>query len=976
MKNRAIQYLISLPSDSVESIAELEGLTAPEWFVGADPKGAGLGSGGGTVNMLLSAWRAESVDLSFPAWLRASQKLLIHGDGQTHFQPAYIALGRPFIPIPVWRWTVGQRLDQKLLNLQLPLLERILSYSHERSRILIASGDVLVRFSGRLPELPEADVVCMGLWVKPEEAASFGVFFCPRENPTQPSFFLQKPSPQTIRAYAEEHFFLVDTGIWLLSERAFNVLMHKSGYAAAGDAPADFTPCAYGLYNDFGSGLGSNPVNPDPEVNPLSVAVVPLPDGDFFHFGSNNDIINSCLRLQNLVLDQRLLRATDVKLHPDLFAQNSELDCRLHKDNHCIWIENSYIPSSWKLTRNHALTGIPMNEWELALEPGVCIEVVSVDDTSNAFRFYGFDDPRHGGFSDPNTTWLGHAPTNWFSQRGINLDSAGVNADDDISHAPLYPVFTFAKDDSGFLQWLISSNPGENQAYRRRFLEMPRISATELIERANLRRLYQQRRIMLNQILPELAGNHRNSVFYRVDLKKTAKLYISGDLQLPTPVNTVANDPMKVVHDRMFRSEVLRARNDPEWKAFENEAFQVLKDAIVNVTLKSPVQPVCNVMEDQIVWGRSPVRLDLAGGWTDTPPFCLLNGGKVLNLAVNLNGQPPLQVFAKRAEHRQIILRSIDLGVEERIHTYEDIAEYSRVGSGFSIAKTALALAGFHPDFMSNAGLSACPAQAGAYPSLAAQLDDFGGGIELSLVAAVPKGSGLGTSSILAATLLGALSDFCGLHWDLNDICNRTLALEQLLTTGGGWQDQAGGVLRSIKLVETQPGLDQTPIVKWLPDQLFTGAYANELMLLYYTGITRVAKGILEEIVRGMFLNSSKHLSILHEIREHAEYTYDVVQKVDWYELCHAVQYSWELNQRLDDGTNPPQVQSILDKISDFIAAAKLLGAGGGGYLLILAKDPDAALRIRRTLTENPPNTKARFVNFSLSTEGLNVTRS
>jgi len=54
------------------------------------------------------------------------------------------------------------------------------------------------------------------------------------------------------------------------------------------------------------------------------------------------------------------------------------------------------------------------------------------------------------------------------------------------------------------------------------------------------------------------------------------------------------------------------------------------------------------------------------------------------------------------------------------------------------------------------------------------------------------EGSGLGTSSILAATVLAALGDLCGLSWDRNTLFTRTLALEQMLTTGGGWQDQAG----------------------------------------------------------------------------------------------------------------------------------------------------------------------------------------
>ena len=57
---------------------------------------------------------------------------------------------------------------------------------------------------------------------------------------------------------------------------------------------------------------------------------------------------------------------------------------------------------------------------------------------------------------------------------------------------------------------------------------------------------------------------------------------------------------------------------------------------------------------------------------------------------------------------------------------------------------------------------------------------------------------------------LGAISDFCGLNWDKNEICNRTLILEQLLATGGGWQDQYGGVLRGVKLLQTHAGMDQS----------------------------------------------------------------------------------------------------------------------------------------------------------------------
>jgi mevalonate kinase len=203
-------------------------------------------------------------------------------------------------------------------------------------------------------------------------------------------------------------------------------------------------------------------------------------------------------------------------------------------------------------------------------------------------------------------------------------------------------------------------------------------------------------------------------------------------------------------------------------------------------------------------------------------------------------------------------------------------------------------------------------------------------GLEISLLAATPKGSGLGTSSILAATLLGTLSEICGLGWDADEVTARTLVLEQLLTTGGGWQDQAGGIHRGLKMVESAPGLVQRTAVRWLPEHLLAEAVAGGTALLYYTGTTRVAKSILEDIARGMFLNRSATVSLIDEIAAHARESFDLLHRQSWEGLCTAVRRSWELNCALDAGTNPPEVQGILSRIADWTAAAKLAGAGGG----------------------------------------------
>ena len=213
-------------------------------------------------------------------------------------------------------------------------------------------------------------------------------------------------------------------------------------------------------------------------------------------------------------------------------------------------------------------------------------------------------------------------------------------------------------------------------------------------------------------------------------------------------------------------------------------------------------------------------------------------------------------------------------------------------------------------------------------------------------------------------------------QWDKTSLGNRTLALEQMLTSGGGWQDQYGGITRGLKLLRTSPGMDQTPELRWLPDYLFTDPLHKSHMLFYYTGMTRVAKNLLGEIVRGMFLNRRSHLATLDALGHHAMDVYETLQRGDYSSLGRKVRHTWQLNQQLDPGTNPPEIQRMLAPIDDWLLGMKLLGAGGGGYLLMLAKDAEAASRIRQSLSANPPNDRARFVDFALSDSGMRITRS
>ncbi len=953
-----MQKLLSLPENLVSSFHHITGNKSENWFVLSDPKDFRIGSGGGTAFLLAEYKKQWGNRIPLHEYLASAKKIIIHAGGQSRRLPSYAPSGKLLTPIPVFRWSRGQHLDQTLVDLQMPLLEKIMGIAGEAQNCLIASGDVLI-LSPEIPfELPEADVVCFGIWVDPQMASNHGVFFTPRNNPQQLDFMLQKPDHKVIEELTGSHLYMMDIGIWVLSDRAVELLMKKCGWNGT-----DFNrklPEYYDLYGSFGTCLGEHPSDSDSSISELTSAIIPMNKGEFYHYGTSRELISSTEKIQNRVLDQRNIWHYRVKPHPSLFVQNAITEIKWDKQHSQIWIENSHVSSSWLLHHDHIITGVPENSWKLNLNSGECLDIIPIGKDDFCIRTYFMEDNFRGGVLDEKTSWMGNPVTKWLENREIKPPEAGLEKSTDIQNAALFPVVGRKELSVELIKWMFSGDSKGNQ--REVWLKCLRLSADQILSRANLKRLFSQRESFSQKNLKKLATNYKLSVFYQTDLKHGAYLFARGGLDLPDLL-PLSEPAILRSRDHMFRSEVYRLKG-MDGSVEEANAFKVLQVSLTDTASRDSV-PRLNIFSDQIVWGRSPVRMDLAGGWSDTPPYCLQSGGSVVNVAVELNGQPPIQVYIRLCPEKKITLRSIDNGVMEVISDYNDLKAFNQVGSAFSIPKAALCLTGFSPDY--------CGVR---YKSLEEQLNEFGGGFEISLLAAIPKGSGLGTSSILAATLIGSLSDFCSLNLNHQAICQRTLILEQLLTTGGGWQDQFGGILPGIKLLESEPGMQEKINVRWMPDRLFTQVEYKDSWLLYYTGITRVARNILAEIVRGMFLNEGHHLIILDQIKQHAYRLAEAIQRSDPEYIGRMIAHSWKLNNALDSSTNTPEIQQIIDQIEDFSVGMKLLGAGGGGYMLICAKDPESAVKIQSTLIQNPLNSKARFVKMDVSQAGFQVSRS
>lgn len=374
-----------------------------------------------------------------------------------------------------------------------------------------------------------------------------------------------------------------------------------------------------------------------------------------------------------------------------------------------------------------------------------------------------------------------------------------------------------------------------------------------------------------------------------------------------------------------------------------------------------------SVKNDQYIWARSPVRLDLAGGWSDTPPFTFRHGGKVVNVAVNLNDELPVQVYIRRSEEPRIKVQSIDLGTSEIINDLKQIENHTSPHTSFGITKAALHLLGFNKETI------------GKKKTLTNYLKSIGGGFDVTLFVAVPRGSGLGVSSILSATLLGALHKLFGQEGRHHDLLNQALKVEQMLTTGGGWQDQVGGMFGGIKYIESQPCAEEKAIVsidtEHLDSFLFEDRGNADCITLFYTGISRLANNILKKVVNRVNMEDLEYLDVHHNIKRLADNAKIAISRRNLLDLGEIVANSWEANKKIEETTTNDYIENLLNDLRKYYIGAKLLGAGGGGYCLFISETPEKANKLKKILSTTSKG-NSRLVDWKLNEQGLRVSVS
>jgi len=177
-----------------------------------------------------------------------------------------------------------------------------------------------------------------------------------------------------------------------------------------------------------------------------------------------------------------------------------------------------------------------------------------------------------------------------------------------------------------------------------------------------------------------------------------------------------------------------------------------------------------------------------------------------------------------------------------------------------------------------------------------------------------------------------------------------------------------------VKMIVTEPGMVPDAHIHYVPSDILDPRTNGGRTLLYYTGITRLAKNILHQVV-GRYLNRDRDaVATLRHIGSVAREVMDAFIRKDIEQFGRLMDVAWRLNKRLDPNSSNDEIEALFARVAPHLHGGKLLGAGGGGFLLMICKSPGDAAAVRRILDDDPPNDRARFFDFDVSNDGLVVT--
>ncbi len=321
-----------------------------------------------------------------------------------------------------------------------------------------------------------------------------------------------------------------------------------------------------------------------------------------------------------------------------------------------------------------------------------------------------------------------------------------------------------------------------------------------------------------------------------------------------------------------------------------------------------------------IIRAKAPLRLGLAGGGTDVSPYCDIYGGAVLNVTINMYAYCTIEP----TNDGKIIIDAKDLNE----HFESDSKEFLDTLDG----KVLL--------------------HKGVYNRLVKDYNLENLSFKMTTYSDAPMGCGLGGSSTMVVAILKAFVEWLNLSLGDYDMASLAYKIERSdLKLSGGKQDQYAATFGGFNFMEFHKDkviIEPLRVKRWIKNEL------ESELVLYFTGKSRKSAEIIDNQIKNTKENNKESINAMHVIKDSAILMKNALLTANFNEMANELNKSWQAKKKMSSAISNKEIDNLYDfVIENGGKAAKISGAGGGGFMMILCNPNEKYSLIEKLKTLN-----------------------
>ena len=921
-----------------------------------------IGSGGATLNVIRVLAEKDGIEE-----VLKEKILIIHSGGDSKRIPQYSACGKLFAPVPriLPNGYVSTIFDDLVIAAtDIP--------NRCGAGMMIFPSDTELLFNSLQLDLISCDAAGLSMKAPLAIGQDHGVFVQgPHSSDNRNrdvAWFLHKQSSQVLEAFGavdSSNQVDVDTGcIWFGSKivKALYGLFSRDGeYDKASFESFVNSKVCLNFYADFVYPLAENstleafykesPENGFSEellncrrilfelLHTFKLSLVKLVPARYIHFGMTHEMnelfVNDIDHYSFLGWERRILTNAKSGTVINSFVSDSVIP-----EN--VYIEDTVIENC-SLKENTILSNLSIHGLELPAD--IVLHGLKLKNGNYVCRIYGrYDNPK----ASSNAGFLNGSVAKLIENAGIDPHKIWDKATPSIWNARIYPeckTVQEAAEKALTIYRIIQGTADEKE--KKEWRESVRHSLNSSYNEADAKSILEWQSFIRNKVKIGLFVEKLSS---GQDMEKSVEALCADE----TTVYDYIQQIVKTAEGALFPldmrlylacAELCRLFRIDEtncnYTKYEDMAYMAVRAVITEETFNRFSVDFSSLhFVKESVTAELPVRVNFCGSPSDAAPYCLEHGGTMIDGALLLKGKRPIKVTARKISEYEIRFGSFDQKCADAFHDITDVRNCSNPFDSYALHKAVLVATGIIPSDVDKMTMKSFCSQ-------------IGGGIEILTNVDVPKGSGLGTSSIIAAAAVKAVNELFGIKTTDEMIYAQVFLVEQLMNTGGGWQDQVGGLTPGIKYFTAGPGAYQKINVDVLDIPEKTMEELNHRFALIFSGQRRLARNVLREEMNQTIRNNPNSLDALDRIQEYCAIMRYYLLKGDITSFAKYITAQFELVKTLDKGASNTCIEYIFDVCEDLIDGKAICGAGGGGFLQVVLKKGVTKEELKKRIQDN-----------------------